>query len=227
MELLRYVGDVIRERQFPVVWTESFLGSHLHLHAISDPMTQHGGLDLLEYATIRTVNVADGHVDLLHHFLVLIGNGIGELNKFVLSHSLLRHAISPSPGPGPTLGQYAIITQTKAANHQSDPEGLRQIDALMSGVLEACPDYVRNDLEQINPVRPWLILHLNRSITATRTCDPATMGRAFDDFIQALPNEASRCFTEGMGEMDRLGYPPRVRQFMLRYDDRFARKRMN
>lgn len=113
------------------------------------------------------------------------------------------------------------------ANHQSDPEGLRQIEALMSGVLEACPDYVRNDLEQINPVRPWRILHLNRSITATRTCDPATMERAFDDFIQALPNEASRFFTEGMGEMDRLGYPPRVRQVMLRYYDRFARKQMN
>jgi hypothetical protein len=30
-----------------------------------------------------------------------------------------------------------------------------------------------------------------------------------------------------MGEMDRLGYPPRVRQVMLRYYDRFARKQMN
>ncbi|MEA3409924.1 MAG: hypothetical protein U9R74_00070 [Pseudomonadota bacterium] len=113
------------------------------------------------------------------------------------------------------------------ANRHAEPRTLRQIEALMTSVLDACPDFVRNDLEQLNPARPWRVLHLNRCITATRTREPEIMERVFDDFIQTLPDEAPGFFTEGMSEMDRVGYPPRVRQVMQRYYDRFARNQMN
>ena len=63
---------------------------------------------------------------------------------------------------------------------------------------------------------------MNRAIVATRTLDPGLMESAFDTLVTELPEDAPRFFAEGMGQLDIVGYPPRVREVMTRYYVRFG-----
>jgi hypothetical protein len=52
---------------------------------------------------------------------------------------------------------------------------------------------------------------------ATRSHDTGLMEDAFSVLTSKLPEDATRFFSEGMGQMDALDYPPHVRTVMEKY----------
>jgi hypothetical protein len=114
-----------------------------------------------------------------------------------------------------------------AANHTTDGTALARLADFMGSVLGACTDIIKSDLETANPGRPWRILQLNRGIVATRSLNPRLMADVFDELCSALPEDVARFFSDGMQEMDKLGYPQEVREVMTRYFDRWSRPKMN
>ena len=113
------------------------------------------------------------------------------------------------------------------ANRTQDPPALESLCRFITRVLHATSNIIKQDLEKTNPGRPWRVLHLNRSIVATRTHNPTLMTQVFDEFVTALPDDAPRFFAEGMQQMDALDYPAHVRAVMSRYFDRWTRKTMH
>jgi hypothetical protein len=103
------------------------------------------------------------------------------------------------------------------ANHTSDPGELGQLSTVMARITGAVSRVIREDLEKINPGRPWRVLLLNRGIVATRSHDPATMEEAFTLLIRHLPEDAAQFFASGMQQMEALNYPAHVRQVMEKY----------
>lgn len=103
------------------------------------------------------------------------------------------------------------------ANRTTDPGELGQLSAVMGRITGAVSPVIREDLEKINPGRPWRILLLNRGIVATRSHDPAIMEEAFTVLIRHLPEDAAGFFAAGMQQMEALNYPAPVRQVMEKY----------
>jgi len=103
------------------------------------------------------------------------------------------------------------------ANILQDKKALKTLYELMTRVADSCTTEIRQDLEAGNQLRPWRLLHINRSIVATRTHDPEIMKTAFDELLVYLPHEADGFFAEGMKEMDALDYPTHVRNLMEFY----------
>lgn len=103
------------------------------------------------------------------------------------------------------------------ANRTMDPADLESLGRVMGRITEAVAPVIREDLEKINPGRPWRVLLLNRSIVATRSHNTGVMEEAFAVLTRHLPEDAARFFTEGMQQMDALNYPPHVREVMEKY----------
>ncbi len=103
------------------------------------------------------------------------------------------------------------------ANILQDKAALKILYSLMSQVADACTAEIRQDLDSGNKLRPWRLLHINRSIVATRSHDPEIMKAAFDELLVYLPHEADDFFAEGMKEMIALDYPAHVRKLMEFY----------
>lgn len=103
------------------------------------------------------------------------------------------------------------------ANMLVDKTALIALYELMTDIIESCSSNVRLDMDTINDMRPWRLLHINRSIVATRSQDPDIMKTAFDELLMYLPNEANGFFEQRMREMVELYYPPHVRQIMEFY----------
>jgi hypothetical protein len=102
-------------------------------------------------------------------------------------------------------------------NQLSEPHDLEVLSAIMAEICNAASPVIREDLERVNPGRPWRVLLLNRSIIATRSHNPDLMEEAFAVLTQYLPEDAARFFTEGMQQMDALDYPAHVRKVMEKY----------
>jgi hypothetical protein len=103
------------------------------------------------------------------------------------------------------------------ANRTTDPRDLGELSAVMGRITGAVSPFIREDLEKMNPGRPWRVLLLNRGIVATRSHDPATMEEAFAVLIRHLPEDAPRFFAAGMQQMEALNYPAKVRAVMEKY----------
>lgn len=103
------------------------------------------------------------------------------------------------------------------ANRTHDARELEALYAATGEVMEAAAPSVRQDLEKSEPGRPWRVLNLNRAIVATRTHSPRIMEEAFETLAHNLPEDAPAFFREGMGQMEALNYPPKVREVMERY----------
>jgi hypothetical protein len=103
------------------------------------------------------------------------------------------------------------------ANSSMDPAELESLGRVMGRITDAVAPLIREDLEKINPGRPWRVLLLNRSIVATRSHNTRVMEEAFAMLTRHLPEDAARFFTEGMEQMDALDYPPQVRKVMEKY----------
>ncbi len=111
------------------------------------------------------------------------------------------------------------------ANSSMDPAELESLGRVMGRITDAVAPLIREDLEKINPGRPWRVLLLNRSIVATRSHNTRVMEEAFAVLTRHLPEDAARFFTEGMEQMDALNYPPHVRKVMEKYHRQLTRNR--
>lgn len=103
------------------------------------------------------------------------------------------------------------------ANSSREPKELGQLSDVINEIIAAVSSSISQDLEKMNPGRPWRVLLLNNSIVATRSHDTDLMEAAFAILTRQLPEDATRFFSEGMEQMDALDYPPHVRQVMEKY----------
>lgn len=103
------------------------------------------------------------------------------------------------------------------ASLMQDKTSLTALSDLMGRVVDGCSLEIKQDLDEINQMRPWRLLHINRGIVATRTYDVDIMKKAFDELLIYLPDEAPEFFNEGMKEMEELNYPSHVRELMEFY----------
>jgi hypothetical protein len=103
------------------------------------------------------------------------------------------------------------------ANNTADASELESLSGIMGEIAAAVSPVIREDLEKINPGRPWRVLLLNNGIVATRSHNPDIMEAAFAVLTRHLPEDAARFFTEGMEQMEALDYPPQVRKVMEKY----------
>jgi len=103
------------------------------------------------------------------------------------------------------------------ANATRDPHQLEDLSSAFGRIIAAVPATISQDLEKINPGRPWRVLLLNQSIVATRSHNAALMEQAFEVLTSKLPEDAARFFSEGMQQMDALDYPAHVRAVMEKY----------
>jgi hypothetical protein len=111
------------------------------------------------------------------------------------------------------------------ANTTQEPRQLEQLSSVIKRIIEAVAAPISQDLEKMNPGRPWRLLLLNHGIIATRSHNTALMGEAFSLLTSKLPEEATRFFSEGMQQMEALDYPPHVRETMERYHREWPVKR--
>jgi hypothetical protein len=110
-----------------------------------------------------------------------------------------------------------VVNSLAALAAQSrDPQAMTRLLLTMNQVVEAVsPSVIQSD--DTDKSGPWRILLLNRAIVATRTHQPKLMEPTFDAIVEWIPEEASHFFTEGMGQMDIIGYPAKVRELMQSY----------
>ena len=103
------------------------------------------------------------------------------------------------------------------ANNTRDPQALEALNSVIRQIIDAVPAVISQDLETLNPGRPWRLLLLNYCIVATRSHNTALMEAAFALLTKSLPTDAPRFFTEGMQQIDALNYPDHVREVMEKY----------
>jgi hypothetical protein len=103
------------------------------------------------------------------------------------------------------------------ANTIREPNPLETLSEVISRIVAAVSPVISQDLEKLNPGRPWRVLLLNQSIVATRSHNTALMEQAFAQLTSSLPEDAGQFFTEGMQQMDALDYPEPVREVMAKY----------
>ena len=111
------------------------------------------------------------------------------------------------------------------ANNLREHARLEALSHVISRIVAAVSPMISQDLEKVNPGRPWRVLLLNQSIIATRSHNPELMEQAFAVLTEKLPEDAPRFFTEGMQQMDALNYPAHVRKVMEKYHRQWTRNR--
>lgn len=104
-----------------------------------------------------------------------------------------------------------------SANSSRSPQELAALSEIIRQMIDAVPAIISQDLETINPGRPWRVLLLNHGIVATRSHNPELMETAFAVLTEKLPSDAARFFSEGMQQMEALDYPDHVRKVMEKY----------
>ncbi len=105
----------------------------------------------------------------------------------------------------------------RLASSLKDPQSLGQLYQLSGEVQQAVDPATRQDREQTNPHHPWCRLLMNRAMIATRSHQANLIEQAYDELLQALPEEAPRFFEQGMQQMELLNYPRVVRQIIEKY----------
>ena len=120
----------------------------------------------------------------------------------------------------PVVDAFAMV-----ANNTPDTPALEALSKVMARIITAVSPLIREDLEKLNPGRPWRLLLLNHGIVATRSHNTATMDAAFSTLTRYLPEDAARFFTEGMKQMEALAYPPQVREVMEKYHRKWTLNR--
>ncbi len=105
----------------------------------------------------------------------------------------------------------------RLANTLREPTLLGQLYQLTGELQRAVDTATRADLEKSDPGRPWRLLLMNRAIIATRSHRAELIEQAYQQLVEALPEEAPRFFEEGMQQMELLNYPRVVRQVVEKY----------
>ncbi len=131
---------------------------------------------------------------------------IVTLGVWVARHLGPLHTIEP-----------IVDALSKVANSTTDPVFLAELSHIYREIADAVAPYIKQDIDKSNPGRPWRILNLNYGIVATRSHQPEIMEQAFAQLLIRLPEDAAGFFTEGMEQMDVIGYPDHVRRVMEKY----------
>ena len=119
-------------------------------------------------------------------------------------------------GPLHTL-EPIVNALSKVANSTTDPAFLGELSHVYREIADAVAPTIKQDIDKSNPGRPWRILNLNYAIVATRSYQVDIMEQAYDHLMIRLPEDAPGFFSEGMQQMDIIGYPDHVRRVMEKY----------
>ena len=106
---------------------------------------------------------------------------------------------------------------SKVANNSTDPVFLAELSHVYREIADAVAPVIKQDIDKSDPSRPWRILNLNYAIVSTRSHQPEIMESAFAQLLIRLPEDAAGFFTEGMEQMEVIGYPDHVRRVMEKY----------
>ena len=136
-------------------------------------------------------------------------------------------AVSIALWAGARGGQINILeplvdTLAWLANHLEDEGQIAELSNILGELINACSLAITSDPDNTDPGRPWRVLNINRCIVATRSHDVALMREAFDILISNLPHEAAGFFSQGLSEMDRVGYPDHVREVVQEYANKHS-----
>jgi len=123
---------------------------------------------------------------------------------------------------GGQINQLEPLVDTLAwlANNLEDENSLAELSNILGDLMDACSLTITSDLDNTNPGRPWRVLNINRGIVATRSHNVELMRDAYETLIKNLPQDAAGFFSQGLSEMDRVGYPDHVRVVVQEYADR-------
>lgn len=133
---------------------------------------------------------------------------------WIVRHGGKLHSLAP-----------IVNALTRFANTLSDPDSLGQLYQLTAEVQLAVDPATRLEREKSDPDHPWRRLLMNRAIIATRSHQADLIERAYDELLDALPEEAPGFFEEGMQQMELLNYPQVVRQIVEKYYNLWSQPR--
>jgi len=121
-------------------------------------------------------------------------------------------------------GQIAVLEPVvnalaRQANATGDPATLSRLFQQACAVIAQADPGMAASTEP-SQQQPWLMLHFNCAIIATRTQDADRMNAAFDLLETHLPGHCAAFFTEGLRESQKAAYSDAVRNVMR---NRFAK----
>lgn len=115
-------------------------------------------------------------------------------------------------------GQIAVLEPVvnalaRQANSAQETTGLHALFDRACGVIaHAAPAIV--DAADLAAVQPWLTLHFNCAIIATRTQQPDLMNAAYDLLENHIPEHCQAFYTEGVRESQKAAYGKHVGEMM-------------
>lgn len=115
-------------------------------------------------------------------------------------------------------GQIAVLEPVvnalaRQANATADPAALSGLFQQACAVIAHAEPGLAADTEPAR-LQPWLMLHFNCAIIATRTQDAARMDAAFDLLETHLPGHCAAFYAEGVRESQKTAYSDAVRDAM-------------
>ena len=162
--------------------------------------------------------LSDYGLDLLNQ----LGNWCDQLElteaRIALDEIIVTLGLWSARNLGPLhLIEPIVDALSKVANSSTDPAYLAELSQIYREIADAAAPVIKQDIDKSDPGRPWRILNLNYGIVATRSHQPDIMEQAFAQLLIRLPEDAAGFFTEGMEQMDVIGYPDHVRRVMEKY----------
>lgn len=101
----------------------------------------------------------------------------------------------------------------RQANATQDPETLAVLFSRACSII-ACTVPEPADTTDAAVLQPWLALHFNCAIIATRTRQPDLMNAAYDLLENRLPRHCAAFYEEGLRESAKPAYGDQVREIM-------------
>ena len=125
-----------------------------------------------------------------------------ELSQWIVTH-----------GGQITVLEPVVNALARQANATQDRAALRKLFERACGIIaQAAPDSVASG--DMAALQPWLTLHFNCAIIATRTQQPELMNAAYDLLESHLPEHCAAFFAEGVRESEKPAYGAQVGEMM-------------
>jgi hypothetical protein len=112
-----------------------------------------------------------------------------------------------------TVLEPIVNALARQANASNDPAALRKLfDRACAIIAQAVPEHAESG--DMTALQPWLTLHFNCAIIATRTQQPELMNAAFDLLETHLPQHCPAFYAEGVRESAKSTYGQQVGEIM-------------
>lgn len=102
---------------------------------------------------------------------------------------------------------------TRQANATQDPAALASLFDRACGII-SCTAPTPDDASDPAMLQPWLALHFNTAIIATRTQRPGLMNAAYDLLESRLPRHCTAFYEKGLRESAKPAYGDPVREIL-------------